>query len=362
MIRVPVAGLKGDLQTSHGDSDSECSGDTTRERRDTPPASYNGCDPRDRTAADELDCSDEGRAAFSTDMGIGLGRYEAQAFIGSGSTGDVYRAHDTHLGRTVAVRVLAASIASDASCLARFLNDARAIGFVSHPNIAAVYDVGTADGRPFVVSELLEGETLRARMRGGPLPVSVAVQYALDIAHGLIAAHHLGVVHRDLKPENVFVMAGGDLKILDFGLSRCGHDALDRGAANPAAHGAIRATAGYMSPEQVRGGTADEHSDIFSLGVMLYEMIAGAAPFRGETAIETRSAIMTRDAPALPADLDVPPDVEHAINRCLEKEPEARVQSARDLAFVLDTSRRTTPAPPPPATARRIFASVLRLF
>src|SRR5436309_931475 len=155
-------------------------------------------------------------------MGTGLGRYEAQAFIGSDSTGDLYRAQDTHLGRTVTVKVLAGGLANDPTRLARFLNDARATALIFHPNIGSIYDVGTADGRPFVVSELLEGETLRSRMRrGGALPVALAMQYALDIANGLIAAHHLGVVHCDLKPETVFVTAGGDLKILDFGLATC---------------------------------------------------------------------------------------------------------------------------------------------
>jgi eukaryotic-like serine/threonine-protein kinase len=294
--------------------------------------------------------------------GFRLGRYEVETLIGSGGTGDVYRARDTHSGRMVAVKVLASAMTSDSTRVARFLNEARTTALITHPNIVAVLEVGADGGRPFVVSELLEGQTLRALLRKGPLPAVTAMAYALEIANGLVAAHHLGVIHRDLKPENVFVTAGGHLKILDFGLARCGHEALcvandDAKSTQP---GTILGTVGYMSPEQVRGGTADERSDIFSLGVIMYEMIAGTTPFNEETPIETLYAIIKRDPRPLPEDADVTADMAHVIQHCLEKQATARFQSARDLAFVLEFTLRAPKAVRRPAQARRMLESVLR--
>ncbi|HXI32045.1 MAG TPA: serine/threonine-protein kinase [Vicinamibacterales bacterium] len=298
--------------------------------------------------------------------GSRLGRYEVGALIASGSTGDVYRARDTQLDRPVAVKVLAGALTGDAGRLARFFNEARTTALISHPNIVTVYDVGSAAGRPFVVSELLEGETLGARIGRGRLPVEGAMTCALEIAHGLIAAHHLGVVHRDLKPENIFVSRDGHLKILDFGLATCGHEAPgvlhdDTKSTQP---GTILGTVGYMSPEQVRGGIADERSDIFSLGVILYEMIAGAQPFREDTPIETLYAIMKQDPRPLPAeaDADVSADLRHVIDHCLEKQPTARFQSARDLAFVLEFTLRAPQAVRRPAPVRGRLRSVLQRF
>jgi eukaryotic-like serine/threonine-protein kinase len=296
--------------------------------------------------------------------GFRLGRFEVEALIGSGGTGDVYRARDTQTDRAVAVKVLARSMTSDTTRLARFINEARTTALISHPNIVTVVDAGMDAGRPFVVSELLDGETLRARMNRGRLPAVVAMHHALEIVHGLIAAHHLGVVHRDLKPENVFVCTDGHLKILDFGLATSGQQAIgllnvEAKATEP---GTILGTVGYMSPEQVRGSIADERSDIFSLGVMLYEMIAGARPFREETPVETLYAIMKNDRRPLPANADVTPDLEHVINRCLEKQPTARFQSARDLAFVLEFTLRAPQVVRRPPPARRMFQSVLQRF
>jgi eukaryotic-like serine/threonine-protein kinase len=293
-----------------------------------------------------------------------LGRYDVEALIGSGGTGDVYRARDTYSDRFVAVKALATGLTSESTRLTRFMNEARTTALISHPNIVAVYDVGCDGGQPFVVSELLEGETLRARIRRGRLPAPLAMSCALEIANGLIAAHHLGVVHRDLKPENVFVTAGGQLKILDFGLARCGHEAI--GASNDEANstqpGTILGTVGYMSPEQVRGGVADERSDIFSLGVILYEMIAGSTPFREETQIETLYAIMKSAPRRLPTDAEVSPDLEHVINHCLEKQATARFQSARDLAFVLEFTQRAPPRVVRRPPVRSMLQSVLRRF
>ena len=219
---------------------------------------------------------------------------------------------------------------------------------IAHPNIAAVYAVGADCGRPFVVSELLEGESLRARMRGQRLPAQVAMSYALEIAHGLIAAHELGIVHRSLTPEHVFVTADGCVKILDFGL--------------PAGPRTALGTAAYMSPEQARGATGDERSDIFSLGVILYEMTAGAPPFRGDTAADTLAAIAAGDPAPLPDDVDRAPELDHLIAHCLEQSAGSRFQSARDVAFVLDFTLRAPQPVRRHAPPRGVLASMLRRF
>jgi serine/threonine protein kinase len=297
--------------------------------------------------------------------GSRLGRYEVDGLIASGGMGDVYRAHDTRLNREVALKVLATSVLGDPERLTRFAQEARTTALINHPNIVAVFDVGAEEGLPFVVSELLSGETLRARMKAGALPVRVAVSHALDIAHGLIAAHHLGVVHRDLKPENIFVTDDGGLKILDFGLAKCRNETLGLpdDSSKSTQPGTILGTVGYMSPEQVRSSAIDERADIFSLGVILYEMIVGHAPFERETPIETLYAILKDEAPALPKREGITDDLAHVIRHCLEKHPNERFQSARDLAFVLEFALRTPPPPPRrPSQPRHMFEAFLNLF
>jgi serine/threonine protein kinase len=298
--------------------------------------------------------------------GARLGRYEVDGLIASGGMGDVYRAHDTRLNRQVALKVLATSVRSDSERLNRFTHEARTTALINHPNIVAVYDVGSEEGLPFVVSELLRGETLRARLSQGALALPVAVSYAAEIAQGLIAAHHLGIVHRDLKPENVFVTEDGRLKILDFGLAKCRNETLGLpdDSSKSTQPGTILGTVGYMSPEQVRGGTVDERADIFSLGVMLYEMIAGSAPFERETPIETLYAILKEEPPALAAREGLTDDLTHVIRHCLEKNPNARFQSARDLAFVLEFTLRLPQAKPlqRPKPARQLIRALLNLF
>ncbi len=286
--------------------------------------------------------------------GTRLGTYEILALLGAGGMGEVYRARDTKLDREVAVKVLPAAVASDATTTARFEREAKAVAALSHPNILAIFDFGTSDGVAFAVTELLDGETLRARLVGRPLSVRKAVEIGAQIARGLSAAHGKGIVHRDLKPENVFVCRDGRVKILDFGLAKL-IDTTPPGTATTlasppreaTASGMVMGTIGYMSPEQVRGEPADTRSDIFALGCVLHEMLSGARPFHRDTAAETMTAILRDD----PADLQVgsrriPPALERVVRRCLEKPPEERFQSARDLAFALE-SLSEAPAPGP---------------
>src|SRR5437667_152530 len=238
--------------------------------------------------------------------GTHLGPYEIVGPIGAGGMGEVYRARDTRLGRDVAVKVLPSSYSDDKERLQRFEQEACAASALNHPNILIVHDIGTHDGSPYVVSELLEGETLRQRIAGTALAQRRAIDYALQIAHGLAAAHDKGIVHRDLKPENLFVTRDGRIKILDFGLAKLtgvagsGQSQTDiptrRVDTDP---GVVMGTVGYMSPEQVRGRPADHRSDIFSLGAILYEMLSGRRAFHGESAADTMSAILQEDPPAL---------------------------------------------------------------
>jgi serine/threonine-protein kinase len=271
--------------------------------------------------------------------------------------GEVYRARDTRLGREVAIKVLPSSFSSDAERLRRFEQEARAAGMLNHPNIVAIYDVGTHEGAPYVVTELLEGETLGARLAGGALPQRKAIEYALQTARGLAAAHEKGIVHRDLKPENLFVTKDGRLKILDFGLAKLTHVAATfRSPSPPAEDGGLKAaatsdetevagtqpgvvlgTVGYMSPEQVRGKAADHRADIFSFGAILYEMLAGRRAFQRDTAAETMTAILNEEPPELPPTALVPPALDGIVRHCLEKVPEERFHSAHDLAFALES-------------------------
>ena len=275
--------------------------------------------------------------------GTRLGPYEILAPLGAGGMGEVYRARDPRLGRDVAVKVLPPSFSQDADRLRRFEQEAKAAGALNHPNLTAVHDVGTHDGAPYVVQELLEGETLRAVLAAGRLSPRRAVEYSLQIAHGLAAAHEKGIVHRDLKPENLFVTADGRVKILDFGLAKL-TIAEDRGPATnlPTATagtepGVVLGTIGYMSPEQIKGKPADARSDIFSFGAILYEMLSGRRAFHGDSAGETMAAILKEDPPDLSVtNQAVSPGLDRIVRHCLEKNPEQRFHSAHDLAFDLE--------------------------
>ena len=297
--------------------------------------------------------------------GTRFGPYEVASFIAQGGMGTVYRARDIRLNRTVALKVLSQSVTADAERLERFAQEARTTALLNHPNIVAVYDVGSDHGIPFVVSELLRGHTLRSRIKQGPMPVRVAVAYALEIARGLFAAHHLGIVHRDLKPENIFVTNDECVKILDFGLAKCRNETLglpEHGSSKSTQPGTLMGTVNYMSPEQVRGGAIDERADIFSLGVILYEMISGVAPFRGDSAVEILYAILKDDEPALPQRDGVSPELEHVIRHCLEKSANTRFLTARDLAFVLEFAVRSPVAGPCLRRRHRLLAPLFALF
>ncbi len=276
-------------------------------------------------------------------IGSRLGPYEILAPIGAGGMGEVYRARDPRLGRDVAIKVLPVSFSADADRLRRFEQEAQAAGALNHPNITAVYDIGTHDNAPYVVQELLEGETLRTALSGGKLPPRRAIEYALQIAHGLAAAHEKGIVHRDLKPENLFVTNDGRVKILDFGLAKLTlNEARSDATGLPTATGGtepgvVLGTLGYMSPEQVKGRPADSRSDIFSFGAILYEMLSGHRAFHSDSAAETMSAILREEPPDLSVtNQAVSPGLERIVRHCLEKNPEQRFQSSRGLAFDLE--------------------------
>jgi eukaryotic-like serine/threonine-protein kinase len=275
-----------------------------------------------------------------------MGPYEIVAPLGAGGMGEVYRAHDARLGREVAIKVLPFALAADKERLRRFEQEARATGALNHPNILGVYDIGSHGGAPYVVSELLEGETLRARIGTSPLPRRKVIEYAAQIARGLAAAHEKGIVHRDLKPDNVFVTRDGRVKILDFGLAKLtqtgapleAETALLGGGPPLTSAGTVLGTVGYMSPEQVRGQPIDHRSDIFSFGVVLYEMLTGRRAFQGDSAVETMNAILKEDpAPVAESGEPLPPAVDRIVLHCLEKSPEERFQSARDIAFDLES-------------------------
>jgi serine/threonine protein kinase len=230
--------------------------------------------------------------------GSRLGPYEILAPLGAGGMGEVYRARDTRLGRDVAVKVLPERLALDADAVARFERESKAVAALSHPNILAIHDVGSSDGIAFAVTELLEGTTLRERLEGGAaLPFRKCIEYGIQIAEGLAAAHERGIVHRDLKPENIFVTAEGRIKILDFGLAKAastpdGSETNSPTVAPETDPGTVLGTVGYMAPEQVRGRAADHRSDIFSFGAVLYEMATGRRAFKGDSAVETMSAVL----------------------------------------------------------------------
>ena len=273
--------------------------------------------------------------------GLRLGPYEILSPLGSGGMGEVYRARDSRLGRNVAIKILPAELSADPDRLQRFEQEARLLGTLNHPNLLAIYDVGNEQGWKYLVTELLEGKTLRERMDEGPLPQRKVVDYSTKIASGLAAAHEKGIVHRDLKPENIFVTNGEQVKVLDFGLAKYSNQPVGSGptmthGAGATAPGTVMGTVGYMSPEQVRGHAVDSRSDIFSFGAILYEMATGNRAFSRDSAVETMGAIL-RDEPS-EIDLEktkVSLGLERILRHCLEKNPEDRFQSARDLGFAL---------------------------
>jgi len=280
---------------------------------------------------------------LDTLVGKVLSHYRILEEIGRGGMGVVYRAHDEALRRDVAVKVLPSSFATDPDRLRRFEQEARAAGALNHPNILAIYDFGEHEGSPYVVSELLEGKTLREQMGGRAMPVRKTVDYGIQIARGLSAAHEKRIVHRDLKPENIFVTGDGRVKILDFGIAKLlGPEEVrvDDGRTatqSPTEAGVLLGTTGYMSPEQVRGAPVDQRSDLFSLGTVLYEMLSGRRAFGGATPADTMSAILSYDPPSLSAlREDIPPDLDRTIRRCLDKSTRERFQTAWDLASDLE--------------------------
>jgi eukaryotic-like serine/threonine-protein kinase len=307
---------------------------------------------RDRSC-DRVDLAELSTMTLS--VGAKIGPYQILALIGAGSMGEVYHAGDTKLKRDVALKVLPSAFSSDPDRVRRFEQEGRAAAALNHPNIVVLYDAGLRDGVYYIATELLEGESLRERLFSAALPVRKAIDYSIQIARGLAAAHAKGIVHRDLKPENLFVTKDGIVKILDFGLAK--HQTPKSPAASPTQlatetietdPGTVLGTVGYMSPEQVRGQIADARSDLFSLGVVLYEMVSGKRAFVGDSVVEVMNAILKQEPPELEG--AVPPSLDRVIRRCLEKKPEERFQSASDLAFALESlsgtsERKTQPAP-----------------
>jgi len=294
-------------------------------------------------------------------LGTKLGPYEIVAPLGAGGMGEVYRARDTRLNRDVAIKILPAAFSDDAHCLDRFEREARILSTLNHPNLLSIYDVGSQDSIHYLVSELLDGEILRHRIQEGKIPGRKALDYAVQIAKGLAAAHEKGIVHRDLKPDNIFVTADGRIKILDFGLAKqnvSGDSEKTASRDSLTEQGTVMGTVGYMSPEQVRGNPADSRSDIFSFGAIFYEMLTGTRAFKGNSSVETMHAILREDPPETPTtDGKISPGTDRVMRRCLEKTSNERFQSARDLAFALEglsgTSRTDTLAESPHLEPKR---------
>jgi len=293
------------------------------------------------------------------------------AVLGSGGMSEVYRARDSRLQREVAIKVVGEALAGDAGILGRLEREARLAGGLNHPNIVAVHDVGVHEGSPYVVTELLQGESLRERLSHGPVSVGQALDWTGQIAHALSAAHAHGIVHRDLKPENVFLTRLGQVKLLDFGIAKSTPRVTEaRGLLDPTVSpggsatrtGSVLGTPGYMSPEQVRGEALEPRSDIFALGILLHELLSGQRTFRAGSIVESGYSILHDDPPPLPP--SVPAGVAQVVQRCLAKDPEQRFQSARDVAFALEALRGTGSSTPaeafPPLGARR--RRVLRLL
>jgi serine/threonine protein kinase len=274
--------------------------------------------------------------------GTKIGPYEILAPLGAGGMGEVYRACDASLRRDVAIKLLPATFSRDSDRLRRFIQEAQSTAALNHPNILSIYQIGEHKGGPYIVSELLEGQSLRHAMHDRPLPARLAINYATQIARGLAAAHSKGITHRDLKPENIFVTKDSRVKILDFGLAKLTEQTPLDPSNSPtltAATGAglVLGTPGYMSPEQVRGETVDARSDIFAFGVVLYEMLTGQGAFLRKTGAETMAAILKEDPPSFDSNHEIPLALQRILRHCLEKDPSARFQSAQDLAFDLDS-------------------------
>ncbi len=308
---------------------------------------------------------------MSLAKGSRLGPYEIVAPLGAGGMGEVYRARDERIGRDVAIKVMPTEYAKDSERLRRFEQEARAGGQLSHPNILTVFDVGTHEGAPYIVTELLEGQNLRERLRPGCLPVSKAVEIAIQIAHGLAAAHDKGVIHRDLKPANLFVTTDGRVKILDFGVAKLTHpevradihaESVTSAATTEA--GAVIGTTNYMSPEQLRGLPADHRSDIFALGCVMYEMLSGQRAFTGTTAADTVSAVLSKDPLPLSAlEREIPGTLEGIVSQCLEKRAADRFSSAHDVALALRLlSGSAEVSPSHPAVAMSVRSPRRRLI
>ena len=297
--------------------------------------------------------------------GSKLGQYTILACIGAGGMGEVYRARDNRLNRDVAIKVLPSFFSDDPDRLRRFEQEARAAAALNHPNILAVFQMGTYEDAPYLVSELLEGSTLREQLKRGPMPLRRVVDCGVQIAHGLAAAHEKGIVHRDLKPENLFVTKDGRVKILDFGLAKLTQRAWATDSNAPTVSdvtepGAVMGTVGYMSPEQVSGKAVDHRADMFAFGAILYEMLTGKRAFQKPTSAETMSAILNQDPPAVSQLAPTAPAaLQRAVQRCLEKNPEQRFQSASDLAFALEalseSSSASAAAIPRPASRRTLL-------
>jgi serine/threonine protein kinase/Tol biopolymer transport system component len=298
-------------------------------------------------------------------IGRVIGHYRVIEKIGFGAMGEVFRARDERLDRDVALKLIRPASSDNPDHLRRFELEARAAAALNHPNIVAVFDVGSADGTPYIVCELLEGKTLRKRLAEGALPVRLAVDYALQIVQGLIAAHDRRIVHRDLKPENLFVTTDGRVKILDFGVAKLQSSAEDSGRSaeemtTVTRSGAVVGTVAYMSPEQLRGKTVDHRSDIFSMGAILYEMLTGRRAFRGETEVDTMTAVLLENPPeANLEEASIPVSFQQIVRHCVEKEPEKRFQSARDLGFALETLARPADRTILPSTRRLPLARAL---
>src|SRR5438094_1085520 len=297
-----------------------------------------------------------------------LGPYEIIAPLGAGGMGEVYRARDTKLGRDVAIKLLPASFSGDSDRLHRFEQEACAAGALNHPNILVIHHIDTHKGAPYIVSELLEGETLRQRMSGAALAQRRVTDYAGQIAHGLAAAHEKGIVHRDLKPDNLFITKDGRVKILDFGIAKLTRSDSSQSQTDIPTRrvdtdpGVVMGTVGYMSPEQVKGRPVDHRSDIFSFGAILYEMLSGRRAFHGESAADTMSAILKEDPPDLSdTNQNVSPPLGRLVNHCLEKNPESRFHSASDLAFALEALSGSAPVSSQTMTAMTALPARARI-
>jgi serine/threonine protein kinase/dipeptidyl aminopeptidase/acylaminoacyl peptidase len=334
VLGVPEKGAKAEaLFLPHNHESANSSSPFTSEQASTPDAA--------------------GESGRALSIKTRLGPYEITAFLGAGGMGEVYRARDTRLNRRVAIKVLPQVLANDRDRLRRFEQEARAIAALNHPNILALYDIGLQDGTPYVVSELLEGSTLRQQLAKGALSIRKAIEFAVQVARGLSAAHAEGVVHRDLKPENIFVTKDGRAKILDFGLAKSLSQSGALGNTTISSEtepGIVLGAAGYMSPEQVRGESVSHLSDIFSFGVVLYEMLSGRRAFKRNTNVETMNAILNEDLPELSSlQPKIPPALSRIVRHCLEKNPEERFYSARDLAFDLEVVSEVSSSTAPPA-------------